>query len=160
MSTHSSAWLAWSLCALSLLLSAASIVLYVATRSVQPPSNWGTGGDSAVLIVILPFVTFPLVGALIAFKRPKNPVGWICLAVGIIWMIMPISSSYGIYGLVVRPGSVPFEKVASPCLALRSGDRLGERRLRPQPRADGRPRGGTQPVRAREVSLASGRDAR
>src|SRR5215211_585465 len=108
MSTHSSAWLAWSLCALSLLLSAASIVLYVATRSVQPPSNWGTGGDSAVLIVILPFVTFPLVGALIAFKRPKNPVGWICLAVGIIWMIMPISSSYGIYGLVVRPGSVPF----------------------------------------------------
>jgi hypothetical protein len=108
MSTHSSAWLAWSLCALSLLLSAASIVLYVATRSVQPPSNWGTGGDSAVLIVILPFVTFPLVGALIASKRPKNPVGWICLAVGIIWMIMPISSSYGVYGLVVRPGSVPF----------------------------------------------------
>ena len=83
MSTHSSAWLAWSLCALSLLLCAASIVLYVATRSMQPPSNWGTGGDSAVLIVILPFLTFPLVGALIASKRPKNPVGWICLAVGI-----------------------------------------------------------------------------
>jgi hypothetical protein len=108
MSTHSSAWLAWSLCALSLLLCAASIVLYVATRSVQPPSNWGTGGDSAVLIVVLPFLTFPLVGALIASKRPKNPVGWICLAVGIIWMIMPISSSYGVYGLAVGPGSVPF----------------------------------------------------
>jgi hypothetical protein len=108
MSTHSSAWLAWSLAALSLLLCAASIVLYVATRSVQPPSNWGTGGDSAVLIVVLPFLTFPLVGALIASRRPKNPVGWICLAVGIIWMIMPISSSYGVYGLVVRPGSVPF----------------------------------------------------
>jgi hypothetical protein len=108
MSTHSSAWLAWSLCALSLLLCAASIVLYVATRSMQPPSNWGTGGDSAVLIVILPFLTFPLVGALIASKRPKNPVGWICLAVGIFWMIMPISSSYGVYGLVVRPSSVPF----------------------------------------------------
>ena len=50
----------------------------------------------------------PLVGALIASKRPKNPVGWICLAVGIFWMIMPISSSYGVYGLVVRPSSVPF----------------------------------------------------
>jgi hypothetical protein len=108
MSTHSSAWLAWSLCALSLLLCAASIVLYVATRSMQPPSNWGTGGDGAVLIVILPFLTFPLVGALIASKRPKNPVGWICLAVGIFWMIMPISSSYGVYGLVVRPSSLPF----------------------------------------------------
>ena len=63
MSTHSSAWLAWSLCALSLLLCAASIVLYVATRSMQPPSNWGTGGDSAVLIVILPFLTFPQMSA-------------------------------------------------------------------------------------------------
>jgi hypothetical protein len=61
-----------------------------------------------VLIVVLPFLTFPLVGALIASKRPKNPVGWICLAVGIIWMIMPMSSSYGVYGLVVRPSSLPF----------------------------------------------------
>ena len=59
MSARSSAWLAWSLCALSLFLCAAIIVLYVATRSAQPPSNWGTGGDSAVLIVVLPFLTFP-----------------------------------------------------------------------------------------------------
>jgi hypothetical protein len=108
MRHRTAAWLAWSLAALSLLLCVASVVLYVATRSGQPPSNWGTGGHSAVLIVVLPFLTFPLVGALIASKRPKNPIGWICLAVGIIWMIMPISSSYGIYGLVVRPGSVPF----------------------------------------------------
>jgi hypothetical protein len=108
MSRRTATLMAWSLCALSLLLCAASIVLYVATRSVQPPSNWGTGGDSSALIVVLPFLTFPLVGALIASKRPKNPVGWICLAVGIIWMIMPISSSYGVYSLVVRPGSVPF----------------------------------------------------
>ncbi len=74
MRLRTAAWLAWSLAALSLLLCAASIVLYVATRSGQPPSNWGTGGHSAVLIVVLPFLTFPLVGALIASKRPKNPM--------------------------------------------------------------------------------------
>jgi hypothetical protein len=108
MSPRAAAWLAWSLAALSLLLCAASIVLEVAARSVQPPPSWGTGGDSAVLIVVLPFLAFPLVGALIASKRPKNPIGWICLAVGIIWMIMLISSSYGVYGLLARPGSVPF----------------------------------------------------
>ena len=61
-----------------------------------------------MLIFVLPFLAFPLVGALIASKRPKNPIGWICLAVGIIWMIMLISTAYGVYGLVVRPGSVPF----------------------------------------------------
>jgi hypothetical protein len=89
-------------------MAAASVVLYIATRSVQPPSSWGTGGDSAVLILLLPFLAFPVVGALIASRRPKNPIGWICLAVGIFWMMMLISTSYGLYGLVVEPGSVPF----------------------------------------------------
>ena len=108
MSTRVAAWLAWSLAGLSVAMAAASVALYIATRSVEPPSSWGTGGDSAVLILLLPFLTFPLVGALIASKRPENPIGWICLAVGIIWMIMLISTSYGLYGLVVRPGSLPF----------------------------------------------------
>jgi hypothetical protein len=89
-------------------MAAASVALYPATRSVEPPSSWGTGGDSAVLILLIPFLAFPLVGALIASRRPKNPIGWICLAVGIIWMMMLISTSYGLYGLEVRPGSVPF----------------------------------------------------
>lgn len=108
MGRRAAARLAWSLAGLSLLLCAASIVLYVATGSVQPPSSWGTGGYSGVLIFLLPFLAFPLVGALIASKRPENPIGWICLAVGIIWMIMLISTYYGLYGLVARPGSVPF----------------------------------------------------
>jgi hypothetical protein len=108
MSRRTTTWLAWSLGGLSVVMAAASVALYIATRSVEPPSSWGTGGDSAVLILLLPFLAFPLVGALVASKRPENPIGWICLAVGIIWMIMLMSTSYGLYGLVVRPGSVPF----------------------------------------------------
>jgi hypothetical protein len=109
MSTRRTAWLAWSLAVLSLILCVAAIGLYLATRSLHPPSSWGTGGDSAVLIFVVPFLTFPLVGALIASNRPKNPIGWICLAVGIFWMLANLSSSYGMYGLrVASPGSVPF----------------------------------------------------
>jgi hypothetical protein len=89
-------------------MAAATVALYIATRSVQPPSTWGTGGDSAVLVFVLPFLAFPLVGALIASRRPKNPIGWICLAVGIFWMLVIVSDAYGLYGLVVEPGSVPF----------------------------------------------------
>ena len=55
-----------------------------------------------MLIFLLPFLAFPLVGALIASKRFGNPIGWICLAAGIIWMVVLISTSYGVYGLVVR----------------------------------------------------------
>ncbi len=109
MSRRAAAWLAWSLAALSLALCVAAIGLYLATLPVQPPSSWGTGGLSSVLYVYLPFLAFPLVGALIASRRPENPIGWICLVIGIFWMLAIMSGSYTMYGLLVaRPGSVPF----------------------------------------------------
>ncbi len=86
----------------------ANVVLYFLTLSVQPPTAWGTGGLSIVLIFLLPFLTFPMVGALIASRRPRNPIGWICLAVGIFWMFANLTSGYGMYGLLASPGSVPF----------------------------------------------------
>ena len=61
-----------------------------------------------MLYVYQPFLAFPLVGALIASRRPENPIGWICLAVGILWTLAMMSGSYAMYGLLVSgPGSVP-----------------------------------------------------
>jgi len=59
----------------------AGAALYVATLPVQPPISWGTGGISTPVYALLPFLPFTIVGALIASKRPTNPIGWICLAV-------------------------------------------------------------------------------
>ena len=101
-------WLAWSLAGLSFALFAADIALYIPARSMQVPSGWGTGGDSGQLIDLLPFLAFPVVGALVASRRPENPIGWICLAVGTFWMLGDFATAYGVYGLVARPGSVPF----------------------------------------------------
>ena len=57
----------------------------------------------------LPFLAFPSVGALIASRRPENPIGWICLAIGVFWMFAIMSDAYALYGLrVASPGSVPF----------------------------------------------------
>jgi hypothetical protein len=87
----------------------ATVVLSFLSRSVQPPSaSWGTAGVSSVLIFGVAFLTFPIVGALIASRRPHNPIGWICLAAGILWMLANLGSGYGVYGLLARPGSVPF----------------------------------------------------
>src|SRR5215203_6222757 len=109
MNTRANSWHAWSLAVLSLVLCGAGIILYLATLHVQPPSSWGTGGLSAVLYVYLPFLAFPLVGALIASTRPENPIGWICLVVGIFWMLAMMSDAYALYSLwVASPGSVPF----------------------------------------------------
>jgi hypothetical protein len=109
MSAHAAAWLAWSLATLSLVMFVANVALYVILpRSAQPPITWGTGGLSIVFVFMLPFLAFPLVGALIASRRPTNPIGWICLAVGLLWMLNIMSGGYGIYGLLASPGSVPF----------------------------------------------------
>jgi hypothetical protein len=102
------AWLAWSLGALSVGMFVATVVLYFLTRNVFPPSSWGTGGPSIVLVFLLPFLVIPLVGTLIASRRPDNPIGWICLAAGIFWMLANLTSGYGTYGLLAKPGSVPF----------------------------------------------------
>ncbi len=101
-------WLAWSLAGLSFALFAADIALYIPARSMQAPSGWGTGGYSGQLMDLLTFLAFAVVGALIASRRPENPIGWICLAVGTIWMLGEVATAYGAYGLLARPGSVPF----------------------------------------------------
>ena len=104
MSTRASAWLAWSLAALCVAMFLASLALYVLARSDQSPGNWVTVSDK---LIFVPFMTFPLVGALIASRRPENSIGWICLADGLLFMLLGLSESYGNYG-VAKPGSVPF----------------------------------------------------
>jgi hypothetical protein len=87
----------------------ANVALYIILPpSAQPPITWGTGGLSIVFVFMVPFLAFPLVGALIASRHPHNPIGWICLAVGLFWMLNIMSGGYGIYGLLASPGSVPF----------------------------------------------------
>ena len=84
--------------------------------ATRPPSTWGTAGPIGGLVIFLPFLAFPLVGALIASKRPQNPIGWICLTAGFLWMLIVLSDSYGTYGLA-KPGSIPYP-VASEALGL------------------------------------------
>jgi hypothetical protein len=109
MSARVASWLAWSLAALSVAMFLADVALYLVTLPVKLPSSWGTGGLSVPLYAMLPFLPFPLVGALIASRRPSNPIGWICLAVGLLWMLNLLTSSYVVYGLRVAVlGSVPY----------------------------------------------------
>ena len=109
MSHRAAAWLAWSLAALCVAMFLVDVALYLATLPVKPPSSWGTGGVSVPVYAMLPFLPFPFVGALIASRRPSNPIGWICLAVGLLWMLNLLTSSYVVYGLrVAAPGSVPY----------------------------------------------------
>jgi signal transduction histidine kinase len=84
-----------------------SVALFVLARSAQAPSSWGSSLTVGGMLVSVPFLTFPVMGALIASRRPHNPIGWICLLHGFLWMLLNLFDYYSEYGLV-KPGSVPF----------------------------------------------------
>jgi hypothetical protein len=73
MSTRGASWLAWPLAGLSVAIFVSSIPLVVLARSAPIPDSWGvdlsvSGGLGQGL-----FLAFPIVGALIASRRPRNP---------------------------------------------------------------------------------------
>jgi hypothetical protein len=110
MSPRAASWLAWSLAGLSFAMFAVGVVLYVLLRSGPVPSNLIAGRTVIDVLNSVPVLAFPVVGALIASRRPKNPIGWICLADGFLWMFLSVIDYYGVYGLA-RPGSVPLPVV-------------------------------------------------
>jgi hypothetical protein len=85
----------------------ASVPLLVLARSAHIPSSWEANLTVGNLLGGALFLIFPLVGALIASRRPRNAIGWILLAEGLLWMFLGMTDYYGLYG-VARPGSVPF----------------------------------------------------
>ena len=107
MNVRVAAWIAWSLAALSVAMFVAGGVLYVLARSAQSPGEWVTIGTVSEMLTFVPYLAFPIIGALVASRRPENPIGWICLASGLLFMLLAVTDSYSIYG-TASPGSVPF----------------------------------------------------
>ena len=89
--------LAWSLWALSVALVALRLLL----QYVNDPSLFlGT------LFKVLS-LAFATVGALIASRRPANPVGWIFGAGALLLALADFAEQYAVYALVTRPGALP-----------------------------------------------------
>ena len=107
MSLRRASLVAWSLAGLCVVMFVASIPLCLLARSAHVPSGWGADLSIVGLLAGGLFLLFPLVGAMIASRRPENPIGWILLADGLLWMLSDVMDYYAVYG-VASPGSVPF----------------------------------------------------
>ena len=102
MSKRSASLLAWSMCALSLALTALGLLLLVLNHShpdVDVFEYW--------LENTLGALTFSTLGALIASRRSKNLIGWLFCAFGLGAGIAHSGGEYAIYALVAEPGSLP-----------------------------------------------------
>jgi hypothetical protein len=90
---------------LSVAIFIAASVLSTLPRPAPSPGAPSATSDDTVSFVL--FLAFPIVGAVVASRRPRNPIGWILLADGLLWMILAVTDSYSVYG-VARSGSVPY----------------------------------------------------
>jgi hypothetical protein len=105
VSRRAVAWLAWSLCAVSLLLMGFSLLLIVLGWSTPLPNEWGSWWDQTLSLV--GFIGAPVLGGLIASRRPENSYGWLWLGLGLSAALLQLGGSYATYALVVEPGSLP-----------------------------------------------------
>ncbi len=101
-SRHTSVWLAWALCALSLALTALCLLLFILNLSYPNTHLYEPWLDNTLTAVF-----YPTVGAIVASRRPENPVGWLLCLYGLAISIGYFCAEYAIYALLAEPNSLP-----------------------------------------------------
>jgi hypothetical protein len=103
MGARAASWLAWTMWALSMALTALSLWLLVLARSypdVPVYYFWAEG--------VLVAIGFSTMGAVVVSRMPpENPVGWLLCATGFLWAAHHFAAEYAIYALLAAPGSLP-----------------------------------------------------
>ena len=94
--------LAWALWALVMLGLAASMWLEVLLRRAGPADPLDTAVGPIVAMV-----SAATIGAVLASRRPRHPVGWLLLAFALSLIINGVAGAYAPYGLQARRGVPP-----------------------------------------------------
>jgi hypothetical protein len=96
MSTRALAWLAWSVCALSLAFTALSFLLIPLILSLNTPIYFFWLGLTVLAI------GYSVIGAIIASRLPNHPIGWLLCAIGLIAAVDHFAGEYAVYALLAR----------------------------------------------------------
>ena len=99
--------LAWALWAIYLLLQTTALVLSFLAWSYPPDANDPLSFFTRGWLYLPASVAFATIGALIAARQPRNPIGWLFLAMGLVSVFGEIAEGYWRYALFVRPGALP-----------------------------------------------------
>jgi hypothetical protein len=95
------AWLLWTLTLSGL---AAALWLDNLLRRAGRPELTIRPHELLYLAAVVGMAT---VGAVLAGRRPRHPVGWLMLALGLSVTVDGVTDSYARYGLLASPGAVP-----------------------------------------------------
>jgi hypothetical protein len=101
MGGRTASWLAWSASALSLALTAITVLLIVLLIRSDTPIYYYWLETSMVA------VGYSTVGAIVASRLPESPIGWLFCAIGLIFGLSHFSAEYAAYALLGPSRSLP-----------------------------------------------------
>ena len=112
-------WLAWALWVLAVPgLASVPWFDHLARQAGRPEL---TQLNASTIPYLLAVVIAATVGAVLASRLPRHPVGWLLLGVGLSVTASGVADGYARYGLVARPGTLPaahWVAVYSPATTL------------------------------------------
>jgi hypothetical protein len=98
--------IAWIVGLTSVVLMLASLAFMVADRDAVLPADlrfW----DFSDLVNFVANLAVPLMGIVLATRRPRNAIGWLFTAAGLSLAFSSFSQTYALHALRVDPGSLP-----------------------------------------------------
>src|ERR671920_1455871 len=103
MNRRHDAWLAWCMCAVSLVLMGLGLLFLITSRSQAGAPIYDYGLENPVIAII-----FWRVGVVITPRLPRqNPVGWLFCTIGLVGGVRLFVAEYAIVTLLAEPGSLP-----------------------------------------------------
>ena len=109
MSAGTSRRIAALLAIWALAMESVSLVIMAMNGSAADLRELGFNGVGGIVLG----ATYPVVGWVLASRRPENPIGWIFLVIGVSQAGTALLGQYAAYGLQTRPGTVPLADIAS-----------------------------------------------
>jgi hypothetical protein len=96
------AWVLWALAMLGL-----AVVPWMDRLTIRAGRPDLVQWQGAAFAAVLGHLTATTVGAVLASRRPRHPVGWLLLGFALSLTAAGVIASYVAYGLLARPGALP-----------------------------------------------------
>jgi signal transduction histidine kinase len=105
MHTRTARVIAWLTLGMALLVATVGLSLVALNfRTPLPPGVSSVLSDAALILAFLPYA---VVGALIVSRQPANRIGWLFLVSGLLMDVGLTAFEYAIYGDLTNPGTLP-----------------------------------------------------
>jgi signal transduction histidine kinase len=108
MGTRTAVRLAWALWALTLAVMVPGVLLWATAGFPPPPRSEPVAGAGATFLVLtwtLTAALFATIGLVVATRRPRNPIGWLCILAGGMMACSMLASEYANGPALAEPGS-------------------------------------------------------